>query len=68
MSTNDKTNEDSAESTDQQPNESSAEITVTEQDASAVGPIILFFIFGLVASLVVGWVVFPQLLYSHKQQ
>jgi hypothetical protein len=68
MSTNDKANEGSAESTDQQPIESSAEIADTEQDDSAVGPIILFFIFGLVASLVVGWVVFPKLLYSQKEQ
>jgi hypothetical protein len=32
------------------------------------GPIILFFIIGLAASLVVGWVVFPKLLYSQKNQ
>jgi len=32
------------------------------------GPIILFFIVGLAASLVLGWVVFPKLLYSKKQQ
>ena len=68
MSTNDKANEGSTESTDQQPIESSTEIADTEQDDSAVGSIILFFIFGLVASLVVGWVVFPKLLYSQKQQ
>jgi hypothetical protein len=30
--------------------------------------IILFFIVGFVASLVVGWVVFPKLLYSQKEQ
>lgn len=29
---------------------------------------ILFFIIGLVASLIVGWVVFPKLLYSQKEQ
>lgn len=34
----------------------------------AGGPIILFFILGLVASLLLGWVVFPQLLYSQKKQ
>ncbi len=32
------------------------------------GPIILFFILGLIASLVVGWIVFPQVLYSQKKQ
>jgi len=34
----------------------------------AGGAITLFFILGLVASLVVGWVVFPKLLYSQKKQ
>ena len=28
----------------------------------------LFFMFGLIASLIVGWVVFPQVLYSQKKQ
>ncbi len=32
------------------------------------GPIILFFILGLAASLVFGWVIFPKLLYSQKKQ
>ena len=31
------------------------------------GYIILFFIVGLVASLVVGWGIFPKLLYSKKK-
>ena len=31
-------------------------------------PIILFFIVGLVASLLIGWVSFPPLLYSTKRQ
>ena len=34
----------------------------------SVGPVILFFLLGLAASLVVGWGVFPKLLYSQKQQ
>ena len=34
----------------------------------AGGAITLFFILGLVASLVVGWVIFPKLLYSQKRQ
>ncbi len=38
------------------------------QDNGAGGPIILFFIIGLAASLVVGWVIFPKLLYSQKKQ
>ncbi len=32
------------------------------------GPVILSFIIGLAASLVLGWAIFPQLLYSQKQQ
>jgi hypothetical protein len=38
------------------------------KEDSALGPGILFFIFGLVVSLLVGWVLFPQLLYSQKRQ
>mgnify|MGYP006287892581 FL=1 len=38
-------------------------------DASQTGgPIILFFMVGFVLSLVVGWVIFPKLLYSQKKQ
>ncbi len=68
MSTNEKTHEGPAETSDPQPMDSSAEIDETGQDDSAAGPIILFFIFGLIASLIVGWVLFPKLLYSQKQQ
>lgn len=32
------------------------------------GFIILFFILGFVASLIVGWIIFPKLLYSQKSQ
>lgn len=39
-----------------------------KQDDGAGGFIILFFIVGFVASLIVGWVIFPKLLYSQKQQ
>ena len=38
-----------------------------EQDG-ATATIILFFILGFIASLAVGWVIFPKLLYSQKQQ
>ena len=59
-----------ASAKDQQPSTSSPEITPsTESDSGgAGGPIILFFILGLAASLIVGWVVFPKLLYSQKKQ
>ncbi|MCU0564862.1 MAG: cytochrome c family protein [Desulfobacterales bacterium] len=39
-----------------------------QKEDGAGGPIILFFIAGLVASLLIGWVAFPALLYSHKKQ
>jgi hypothetical protein len=39
-----------------------------EPEDSPTAPIILFFIVGLVASLVVGWVVFPKVLYSQRKQ
>ncbi len=37
------------------------------EDASG-GPIFLFFIIGFISSLIVGWVIFPKLLYSQKKQ
>jgi len=39
-----------------------------EKEDGAGGPIILFFILGLIGSLLVGWVAFPALLYSQKKQ
>ena len=38
------------------------------KEGGAGGPIILFFIVGLAASLIIGWVAFPSLLYSQKKQ
>lgn len=40
----------------------------TKEDSGAGGAIILFFILGLAASLVVGWIIFPKLIYSQKKQ
>ena len=68
MGTNEKTNEVSTETTEHAPITPSDGMQTDEQDAGAGGPIILFFIFGLVVSLVIGWVVFPKLLYSSKKQ
>jgi hypothetical protein len=68
MGTDEKTNEVSAETADHGPLAPSEGNRIDEQDNGAGGPIILFFIFGLVVSLVVGWVVFPKLLYSSKKQ
>ncbi len=39
-----------------------------EEVEKGAGPVILFFILGLIASAVVGWVIFPKLLYSQKKQ
>ncbi len=39
-----------------------------EKRDGPTGPILLFFLIGLAASLVVGWVIFPAVLYSEKKQ
>jgi hypothetical protein len=50
--------------------EAGDEVTSTslKQEKGGSGPVILFFILGLIASSVVGWVIFPKLLYSQKKQ
>ena len=68
MGTNEKVDEVSSETIEQEPITPSTDIDPSQQDDTAAGPIILFFIFGLVVSLIVGWVVFPKLLYSQKKQ
>ena len=45
-----------------------AVIAPSEEEEGVAGPVILFFIIGLIASFVVGWVIFPKLLYSQKKQ
>jgi hypothetical protein len=39
-----------------------------EQENGPSGPILLFFIIGFVVSIIIGWVLFPKLLYSQKKQ
>jgi hypothetical protein len=68
MSTEDKANEVSAGAQDKDPASSPKDPEAQEKDSGAGGTITLFFIIGLVASLVLGWVIFPQLLYSKKKQ
>lgn len=46
----------------------SPEMDIEEQDNGSSGPIILFFIIGIIASLIVGWIIYPKLLYSQKKQ
>jgi hypothetical protein len=41
---------------------------INDQGKGSGGYIILFFILGFVASLIVGWVIFPKLLYSQRKQ
>jgi len=38
------------------------------EDEGSGGVIILFFFIGLIASLIVGWILFPKMLYSQKKQ
>ena len=68
MSTEDKANEVTAGAQDQNPATPPTDPDAQQKDNGAGGTITLFFIFGLVASLVLGWVIFPQLLYSKKNQ
>ena len=68
MSTEDKANEISSEAQDQEPPPPLTDPETPQPGDGAGGTITLFFIFGLVASLVLGWVIFPQLLYSKKKQ
>ena len=69
MSTSDdpakKTIKDAAHETAAQP---STERKVQKQDKGSEGTIILFFIFGVFISLILGWIIFPKLLYSKKKQ
>jgi hypothetical protein len=71
MSTiDDKTNEQSENAAELDPpaeNDASPHDEQSSGDGPG-GPIILFFLVGLAASLILGWVIFPQLLYSKKQQ
>jgi len=70
MSNDEKATGVSAEAADQEPTTPSSDAAGSGPDAErgAGGSIILFFILGLVASLIVGWVIFPKVLYSQKKQ
>ena len=70
MSTDEKANEVSAEAADAQPVTPSSKTPGSDNDTEngAGIPIVLFFALGLIASLIVGWVIFPQVLYSQKRQ
>lgn len=64
----DKTRAVPGETDSEQVQAASAARAEVQPGNGAGGPILLFFIAGLIASLIVGWVVFPQLLYSRQKQ
>ena len=68
MSTEDNANEVSAGAQDRHSATPPTDPGTQDPANGAGGTITLFFIIGLVASLVLGWVIFPQLLYSKKEQ
>lgn len=65
---NDQEKEASAESAGEGVTTSSSENEVKKEETGTSGPILLFFIIGLAVSLILGWIVFPKLLYSQKKQ
>jgi hypothetical protein len=68
MSAEDNANEVSTGARNQQSATPPTDPGSPDPASGAGGTITLFFIIGLVASLVLGWVIFPQLLYSKKEQ
>jgi len=50
------------------PTEASVPVEESDRKNGAGGTILLFFVLGFIASLVVGWVIFPKLLFSQKKQ
>jgi hypothetical protein len=64
MSTDQKANENSAAGPQPIPPSSG---TIVSGNTGG-GLVILFFMLGLIVSLIVGWVIFPQVLYSQKKQ
>jgi len=64
MSTDQKANENSAAGPQPIPPSSGTKVSGN----TGGGLVILFFMLGLIASLIVGWVIFPQVLYSQKKQ
>jgi hypothetical protein len=68
MSAEDNATNISSEAQDQASKSSPMDADSLQPGDGVAGPVTLFFILGLAASLVVGWVIFPQLLYSSKDQ
>jgi hypothetical protein len=68
MSTEDKERNNSSEVQDQKSRTANRDSSAGKPESGAAASITLFFFLGLAASLVLGWVIFPQLLYSQKRQ
>lgn len=68
MSTEDKLNEATAGAAGSDSHSGGRGGAQSREGDGAAGAITLFFIAGLVASLLLGWVIFPKLLYSQKKQ
>jgi len=66
MTTDQKANENSAAGAGPRPMPPSSGTEVSGNTGG--GMVILFFMLGLIVSLIVGWVIFPQVLYSQKKQ
>lgn len=57
-----------SEDKDQAVSEKAVPVSGGQSKKGSGGVIILFFVIGLAASLVVGWILFPKVLYSQKEQ
>jgi hypothetical protein len=69
MSTDEKANQVSAAADSQAINPSSKTPGSGNDTENGAGiQIVLFFALGLIASLILGWLIFPQVLYSQKRQ
>jgi hypothetical protein len=68
MSTEDKERNNSSEVQGQESETVNHDSSAPRTESGAAASITLFFFLGLAASLVLGWVIFPQLLYSQKEQ
>ncbi len=64
----DKVQEMAEETLDSREEDLPHETDKNKQENGPSGPILLFFIAGLIISLLIGWVIFPKLLYSQKKQ
>ena len=67
MSTVDDKAQEAVDATEDSENASAAE-KGRQGKGGGAGPVVLSFIVGLVISMILGWILFPKLLYSQKEQ